>query len=159
MLEHTPKSCLNEAPVKSTGLQRESSLVRSSYSSGLISSTVLWLSPLRALTELDGCKHVEWHVKKRTWGRKLCGMILSLGLLCWFVFPSDRHTLLHNTRTHSLPQQGALISLHCVVQEVYLCAAAGKHFECKMQTKSNRGLQHRREPYFSKKEASNLLYL
>lgn len=38
MREHThPKTCLNETAVKSTGLQREYSLERSSYSSGPIS--------------------------------------------------------------------------------------------------------------------------
>lgn len=35
------------------------------------------------------------HVKKETWGRKLCAMIFSLGLLCWFVCPSGRHALSH----------------------------------------------------------------
>lgn len=41
MLKHTPKSCLNETPVKSAGLQREYSLVRSCFSSGPIYSAAL----------------------------------------------------------------------------------------------------------------------
>lgn len=128
MLEHTPKSSLNETPVKCTALQREYSLTRSSYDSGLIFSVLSdetyryncigWKQVISSFIDEDGCK--ESTMKEKTndinsW---------SFARTC---FRSDRRAHSHNTKTHSTPQQGALISLQYIVQEVYLHAVLVKH--------------------------------
>lgn len=56
---NTPMSCLNETSVKSSGLQREYSSMRSSYCSGPIFQLLSDSVPLRDPTRLDGWKQVE----------------------------------------------------------------------------------------------------
>lgn len=73
-------------------LTSEFSLVRSCYSCGQISSTALWLVPY--------LKTNIWKPKKGTQGSKLCGIIFSLGLLCWLIFPGNSDTPFHTILVH-----------------------------------------------------------
>lgn len=82
-------------------IYKECSLVRSSYSYGQISSTAPWLGPYLETnmwkpTFSSFIPSCGKHAKKETRGSKLCGIIFSLGLLCWFVFPGD-------TPSHTIP--------------------------------------------------------
>lgn len=133
----------SETPDKSPSFTKEYNPVRSGYGSSFFkclqtkSSLEVWMDGEPEETESHFITH--WgrkQVKKGAWGRKLCGMICSLGLLCHFVFASDRHSLSHNTRTHPPPQQGAPIRLWSFVQEVHLYTASAKSLS-ERQTESN----------------------
>lgn len=95
--------------------KESTSWIRSSYISGnnfINCFDSVLLRDGRWTSEVEGWKTEPSLADVVGIWRKLSGF-LSVFFLCWNVFLlSDRHTLSHNTRTHSLPQQGALISHH-----------------------------------------------